>query len=98
MHYNSAHGDSVGEVAGAGHDDALLVVGVFFELGYDWKEPTALTAIAKDIASAAKVCHPLHSPALHRQGLETSSLKAYSLEALRQTQIGGSSQKYQPAN
>ena len=61
MHYNAMHGSSVAEAAGSGKIDALLVVGVFFELGVSG-EPQALTTIAENVIKASKVSPPLALP------------------------------------
>ena len=53
VHYNSAYGRSAGEAAATGKGDALLVVGVFFEIGED--EATALTTMAENIRRASPV-------------------------------------------
>ena len=52
VHYNSAHGTSVGSAAGTGHTEALLVVGVMFDLNAAGSEPAALTTIADGVAEA----------------------------------------------
>ena len=71
MHYNAFRGSSVAEAAGTGQPDALLVVGVLFEVGVSG-EPQALTSIADGVAQAAQVC-TLPSKRKHRLGQSPSN-------------------------
>ena len=62
VHYNPAYGDSVAEAAGSGETDALMVVGVLFELGSS--EPASLTTIANGVSQARPEATHLHGTVL----------------------------------